>query len=339
MKQKARVAIVGYGTIGKRAADAISVQDDMEVAGIIKRNLTHELYSAVQKGYPLFALSQKSESAFVNEGFTVEGYLHSLLQQADIAVIATPDGSASEYIDICRSLNLPVIIQGGEGHELAGISFNSEANYSEALGKKAVRVVSCNTTALTRALYPLDTEFGIKKVRATLIRRAADPNDIKTGPINALVPETEIPSHHGPDVNTIIPHLDITTTAIKASTTLMHLHLVNVELSKTASEKEVTDLLKNRPRIRMVSNKQKIRSTAEIMEFARDMGRPRGDMWENVIWEDSIHINGKELNFFEAVHQESIVIPENVDAIRSMLGMTNGPDSITKTNIAMGINR
>lgn len=339
MKQKARVAIIGYGTIGKRVADAISVQDDMEVAGIIKRNLTHELYSAVRKGYPLFALSQKSESAFVNEGFTVEGYLHSLLQQADIAVIATPDGSASEYINICRRLDLPVIIQGGEEHDLAGISFNSEANYSRAWKEKAARVVSCNTTALTRALYPLDTEFGIEKVRVTLIRRAADPNDIKTGPINALVPETEIPSHHGPDVNTIIPHLNITTTAVKASTTLMHLHSVNVELSKTASEEDVIDLLKNRPRIRMVSSKQKIRSTAEIMEFARDMGRPRGDMWENVIWEDSIHINEKELNFFEAVHQESIVIPENVDAIRSMLGMANGSDSITKTNIAMGINR
>jgi len=31
-----KVAINGYGTIGKRVADAISLQDDMQVVGIIK---------------------------------------------------------------------------------------------------------------------------------------------------------------------------------------------------------------------------------------------------------------------------------------------------------------
>ena len=59
-------------------------------------------------------------------------------------------------------------------------------------------------------------------------------------------------------------------------------------------------------------------STAEIMEFARDMKRPRNDMWENCIWPESITVGDKELYFFQAVHQESIVVPENVDAIRAM---------------------
>ena len=72
------------------------------------------------------------------------------------------------------------------------------------------------------------------------MRRAADPNDIKTGPINALIPDPiKLPSHHGPDVNSILPDIDITTMAVKTSTTLMHLHAINIELKKECSEADV----------------------------------------------------------------------------------------------------
>jgi glyceraldehyde-3-phosphate dehydrogenase (NAD(P)) len=38
-----------------------------------------------------------------------------------------------------------------------------------------------------------------------------------------------------------------------------------------------------------------------------------------------------------AVHQEAIVTPENVDAIRSMLGTAEKIESIRQTNKALGI--
>ncbi len=171
------------------------------------------------------------------------------------------------------------------------------------------------------------------------MRRAADPNDIKTGPINALVPDPiKLPSHHGPDVNSILPDIDITTMAVKTSTTLMHLHALNIELKKDCAEDDIIKVFKERPRIRLVSSKDRIKSTAEVMELAKDMGRPRGDMWENVVWKDSISINKGELYFFQAIHQESDVVPENVDAIRAMLEMEkDGMKSIKKTNKALGI--
>ena len=46
----------------------------------------------------------------------------------------------------------------------AGV-FNSLTNYSNSIGKDYVRVVSCNTTGLSRTLYPILNEYGIDNVR------------------------------------------------------------------------------------------------------------------------------------------------------------------------------
>lgn len=339
MKTKAKVAINGYGTIGKRVADAIAAQDDMEILGVVKTKPSFEARIALEKGYALYAAAKENIEDFKKSKIDVSGTLNELLDKADIVIDATPGDIGEEYKKLYEKHNIKAIWQGGEEHELAGFSFNSEVNYDKALGRDFARVVSCNTTGLVRVLYALGTAFGVKKARATLIRRAADPNDIKTGPINALVPDPiKLPSHHGPDVNSILPDIDITTVAVKSPTTLMHLHALNVELKKRASEEDVIKVFEERPRIRLVSGRDRIKSTAEAMEFAKDLGRPRGDMWENVVWRDSISINKGELYFFQAIHQESDVVPENVDAVRAMLEMEkDGASSIKKTNKALGI--
>jgi glyceraldehyde-3-phosphate dehydrogenase (NAD(P)) len=339
MKTKAKVAINGYGTIGKRVADAIAAQDDMEILGVVKTKPSFEARIALEKGYALYAAAKENIEDFKKSKIDVCGTLNELLDRADIVIDATPGDFGEEYKKLYEKHGIKAIWQGGEEHELAGFSFNSEANYDKALGRDFARVVSCNTTGLVRVLYALDTAFGVKKARVTLIRRAADPNDIKTGPINALVPDpVKLPSHHGPDVNSILPDIDITTMAVKSPTTLMHLHALNVELKQKASEEEIIKVFGERPRIRLVSSRDRIKSTAEAMEFAKDLGRPRGDMWENVVWRDSISINKGELYFFQAIHQESDVVPENVDAVRAMLEMEkDGVKSIRKTNKALGI--
>ena len=335
----AKVAINGFGTIGKRVADAVATQDDMEVAGVVKTRPSFEAKMALEKGYELYAASNENIDDFRKSKIEVSGTLVDLLDKADIVIDATPGDTGEEYKKLYEKHGVKAIWQGGEEHELTGFSFNSEANYHDALGRQFARVVSCNTTGLVRVLYALDSAYGVRKARVTLMRRAADPGDIKTGPINALVPDPiKLPSHHGPDVNSILPDIDITTMAVKASTTLMHLHALNIELKKTCTEDEIINLFGTRPRIRLVSSKDRIKSTAEAMEFAREMGRPRGDMWENVVWKDSIAINKGELYFFQAIHQESDVVPENIDAIRALLELEKeGLRSIKKTNKALGL--
>lgn len=333
---KVKVAINGYGTIGKRVADAVSLQDDMEIIGVSKTRPNYEASIAVDRGYALYAPADKLD-AMKKAGMPVAGTVEDMVENADIIVDCTPGGVGENNKALYQKAGVKGIWQGGEDHELAGCSFNANANYEEALGKDFVRVVSCNTTGLCRVIYPLDQEFGVKKVRVTLMRRSADPNDIKKGPINAIVPNPiKLPSHHGPDVKTVMPHINIASTAVKLPTTLMHLHTLNIELDRECSAEDVKALFEKQPRIRFVG--QGISSTAEIMELGKDLGRPRGDMWENCVWDESITMYEGELYFFQGIHQESDVIPENVDAIRAMMELeSDGAKSIAKTNKAMGI--
>ncbi|MFQ5883848.1 MAG: type II glyceraldehyde-3-phosphate dehydrogenase, partial [Thermoplasmata archaeon] len=225
------------------------------------------------------------------------------------------------YKEMYERLGKKAIWQGGEKHDLTNLSFNAMANYEQAYGAQFVRVVSCNTTGLLRTLYPLHTEYGIDNVLAVMVRRSADPWDTKRGPINAIEPVLKVPSHHGPDVQSVVPDLNIQTTAVKVPTTIMHLHSVVVDLKKEVSSEDVIDLWKATPRIIFVSGADGIKSTAQIMEMAKDLCRERGDLYEIAVWDDGVHTVGNKLYYYQAIHQESDVVPENVDAIRSMLEM------------------
>ncbi|MBI4440437.1 glyceraldehyde-3-phosphate dehydrogenase, partial [Candidatus Woesearchaeota archaeon] len=45
----------------------------------------------------------------------------------------------------------------------------------------------------------------------------------------------------------------------------------------------------------------------------------------------------KNLFYLQAVHQESIVIPENIDAIRAAMGFEDGRKSIEMTNKSLNV--
>jgi len=82
-----------------------------------------------------------------------------------------------------------------------------------------------------------------------------------------------------------------------------------------------------------------VKSTAQIMEMARDLSRNRADLYEIAVWRDGVHVvDGKRLFYFQAVHQESDVVPENVDAIRALLEIQrDGRKSMEKTDQSLGI--
>ena len=186
----------------------------------------------------------------------------------------------------------------------------------------------------------MDKKFKINNAFVTIVRRAADPGDSKNGPINGLEPSVKLPTHHGPDVQSIMPWLNINTMAVKASTTLMHLHTVVLQLGSETTTEDVLEVFRNAPRVRLVKSKDGIKSTAQIMELARELGRDRSDMYEIVVWEDGVKVVGNTLYYYQAVHQESDVIPENIDCIRSMCKLEqDGAASQAKTNKAMGISQ
>ncbi|MFQ5907322.1 MAG: type II glyceraldehyde-3-phosphate dehydrogenase [Thermoplasmata archaeon] len=332
----ARVAINGYGTVGKRLADAVAAQDDMEVVGVTKTRPTFEVHTALARGYRLYAAAREHLAAFEEADMPVDGTLGDLLGEADIVLDGTPQGSG--YKAAYDKAGVKAVWQGGESHALTGLSFNAYANYEAARGVDRLRVPSCNTTGLIRTLYPLLSRFAVENVNAVMIRRAADPWDTKRGPINAIVPELRVPSHHGPDVQTVLKDLNIQTLAVKVPTTMMHLHAVTADLDAPIQPEDVLDVWKETPRIRFVQGADGITSTAQIMELARDLRRPRGDLFEIAVWEDGVHVRDRTLYYYQAVHQEADVVPENVDAIRAMTGLEREKEeSIRKTDLSLGI--
>jgi glyceraldehyde-3-phosphate dehydrogenase (NAD(P)) len=179
-----------------------------------------------------------------------------------------------------------------------------------------------------------------------MVRRSGDPKDSDRGPINSIEPVLNVPSHHGPDVQTVIEDINIQTMAVKVPTTIMHVHCIIVELNTKPNVNEIISMWDATPRVNLLegflrSGEDKIRNlpgTAEIMELARDSLYTRGDLNQIAVWKDGVHAFDKKLYYYQAIHQESDVIPENIDAIRAMFKLeSDNMKSIHKTNKALGI--
>ena len=336
-----KVAINGFGTIGKRVADAIDAQDDMEVIGVTKTGPSFGCGLAKKRGFPLYCTFDDNEkiASSSEQGYTCEGGLTDLLSIADVVIDCAPGKMGAANLEKYQSAGVKYIFQGGEKHSLTGLSYTSCANHSENLNAQGTRVVSCNTTGLSRTLVPLYDHCGSLKVECTMIRRAADPGDSDKGPINAIKPVLKVPSHHGPDVMTVKPEIDINSLAVAVPTTLMHVHSIIADLPEGhgLSTDSIIEMWRESPRVIVMSGKDdRIPTTAEVMEMARDIGRKWGDLHEIFVWEDGVKLVGDRLYYFQAIHQESDVIPENVDCVRALMGVEEDWEvSVAKTDLAI----
>jgi glyceraldehyde-3-phosphate dehydrogenase (NAD(P)) len=334
-----RVGVNGYGTIGGRVADAVTKQKDMELVGVTKFTPDYRARLAIDKGIKIYHLDADGAAKFQKAKIPTQGTLQDLMKKVDVMIEATGEEVASGNKEMYEKAGVRAIFEGGEEHELTGFSFNSNCNYDGAKDRRFVRVVSCNTTGLCRTLHAVKTNFGVKKARAVLARRAADPQETGKGPIDAVVPDpVTLPSHHGPDVMTVLPDVNITTMAIKIPTTHMHLHSLIITLGKKTTAEEVLAAFQREQRIMVIEGKMGFKSTSHVIDWARWKGRPRNDVYEAVIWKESVTVvDDNELYLFLGVQQESIVVPENVDAIRAIMGTATQAESVTQTNSSLGI--
>jgi len=338
------VAVNGIGTIGKRVAHAVKLQKDMKLKAIIGYDPNPILKTVLEPqgflyGTDLWAVDENSLKKFREAGMIVNGTLEELLKKGEIDVIvdATPEGVGKIYKEkVYSKFNVKAIFQGGEKADVAELTFNAAVNYEEAIGKKFVRVPSCNTTALVRTLHAIDSSIGIERASVFIARRAADTWEYRKGPIDAIEFE-EVPSHHAEDVKTVMKNLNIFSMALKVPTTLAHTHMVEVVLKREASKEEVIKAFENQTRV-ILLNRKDYPSTSMIREKFRDYLRPRGDIYEIVVLEDTISVEKRICRWMHVVHQEANVIPENIDAIRAVTGIEKDKwKSIEKTNKSLGI--
>lgn len=333
-----KVGVNGYGVIGKRVADAVHAQPDMQLTGVADIVTDWRIQSAVPR-LPVFAATPDAHSGMVDTGIRPEGTLDDLLAQSDVIVDTTPKHVAAGNLPRYQAAGVKVIVQGGEAHSTTGHSFVAQANYATALGRDLTRVVSCNTTSIVRVLGALENAGLLLRARGVLIRRATDPWESHLGGImNTMVREPVIPSHQGPDAKTVLPDLDVVTIAAKGAHTQTHNHYWTLQLTRRASRDEVLDALRAAPRIAFIRMSDGLVALNSTVELMRDLGRPRGDMWEVAVWEDLVTVDGDEAYLTYQVCNEAIVIPETVDAIRALTGTVTDPAaSIRLTDATLGM--
>ncbi len=144
-----RVGINGYGTIGKRVADAVSAQEDMKIVGVTKTR-PNFVSKMVAERYDLYVALPEHLDKFEKSG------IKDLLGEVDVIVDCSSAGIGAKNKALYEKYGVKAIFEGGEAHELTKCSFNAQSNYRVALNRDFVRVVSCNTTGLCRTLNAID---------------------------------------------------------------------------------------------------------------------------------------------------------------------------------------
>jgi len=337
--KRIKVAVNGYGVIGKRVADAVAVQVDMELVGVADIVADWRARMPARKGFALYAADPDRAPAMREAGLELAGDLNEMLAAADIVIDCTPKKIAAGNVETYREKGIRFIVHGGEKHAVTGHSFVADANYASAVGRDSTRVVSCNTTSIVRTLTALKQAGLLACARGTLLRRATDPWESHLGGImNTLVPEPDIPSHQGPDAQSVDPDLDVITMAVKVPQTLAHLHYWSVKMTRKASKEEVLKAFGAASRIALIRMSDGLGAINAVKEMMADLERPNDSLYEVALWEDMLRVEGDELFYAYMVDNQAIVIPETIDAIRALTEAEGDASvSIARTNAALGI--
>ena len=234
--------------------------------------------------------------------------------------------------ELYSKLGKKAIFQGGEKDSVADVFFHGYANYEKGLGKQFLKLTSCNTTGLIRAVDCIDRAVGVERVAITIIRRVADPGDYHRGLTNALQVD-KAPSHQALDLMTIMPH--VSATGILVHTPVTHGHIITVVAStkKKINKANLLEFFAGHDRIRIVRLADGFLGNASLFKYARDLGNPRGDMYEIAAWDEAIVETGNDIMFAINIPQESVTIPESIDGIRAAMEMqTDKLEALSLTN-------
>ncbi|MGD8998376.1 MAG: type II glyceraldehyde-3-phosphate dehydrogenase, partial [Anaerolineae bacterium] len=149
-----RVGVVGFGTIGERIADGLAKQHDMELVGVVDTAATLPVRALVEsdRGYPIYCALPECVPTMEEDGIPIAGTLDDLLEQVDMVCDATPPGIGMKNKEIYQRHGVRATFQGGEKDEISPILFSSTANYDMAKEVDYIKLVSCNTTGIVRAV-------------------------------------------------------------------------------------------------------------------------------------------------------------------------------------------
>ena len=333
MIERTKVCVNGYGTIGKRVAEAIAKHSKLKLVGISKYTPDQDAKLANAHGLNVF-VPKDSVKSFESKGIAVHGSVDGMINESDLVVDASADGKGMQNRQTIYQPNSKnAIFQGGEEAEIADVSFNARSNFEKANGKQFVRVVSCNTTGYCRLIKPLLENYKIKHINAILIRRGADLNDAKGSALNAV--EWKAHSHHAHDIQSVLGSIPINSIAFKVPHTHSHINSMNILFEDGMPTKdELIDLYSKESRVAVIKSAS---TSSQIVEAARDLELPRNDTFVASLLANTIEINDGGVFMSFSVPQESIVAPENIDAIIAQSNGMHKEQSMRFTDELIGI--
>jgi glyceraldehyde-3-phosphate dehydrogenase (NAD(P)) len=336
---KTKVGVAGYGVIGQRLAAGVARQEDMELVGVADVAPTLAVRALAERGMPfrLFSAAPGAEKDLESAGIEVSGKFDDLVGQVDIMLDAAPGGIGAKNKEKYAAAGVKAIFQGGEKGEIADVFFHGYANYDKGVGQDYLKLTSCNTTGLIRAVDALDKAVGVERVAITIIRRIADPGDTHRGVVDSLIMDP-IPNHQAVDLMEIMPH--VKATGLLVHTPITHGHIITILATpkKKTSPAEAVEVFRNHPRIRVVRIEDGFTTNTSLFNYARFLEHPRGDMYEIGLFEETVGLSGDDLMFAINIPQESVVIPETMDGIRAAIPMqTEQAEAVALTNQYLGI--
>ena len=336
---KTKVGVVGYGTIGQRLADGVATQEDMELVGVVDVAPTLTLRALHESGMPhkLYLVDPARKPEFDAIGIPVSGTFEELLDQVDVALDATPAGIGAKNKELYQKHGVKAIFQGGEKNEIVDVFFHGYANYEKGVGQDFLKLTSCNTTGLIRAVDAIDRMVGVEKIAITIIRRVADPGDTHRGLVD-LLKVTPVPNHQAVDLMTIMPHVDATGFLVHTPVTHGHIISILATPKRPVGKDALLETFRAHPRIRVVRIADGFNSNTALFKYARDLGNKRGDMYEIAVWEECIGFSGNDILFAINIPQEAVTIPETVDGVRACMSMqTDRLEAVGLTNQYLGL--
>jgi glyceraldehyde-3-phosphate dehydrogenase (NAD(P)) len=313
----------------------------MELMGVADVAPTVSVRALRDRGMPyhLYCAVHGAEKALTEAGIPVQGTLEELVDGSDIVLDATSAGVGAKNKELYTRKKKKAVFQGGEKNEIVDVFFHGYANYEKGIGKDFLKLTSCNTTGLIRAIDCLDRAVGVEKTAITIIRRVADPGDVHRGLTNVLKIDP-VPSHQAVDLMTIMPHVPCT--GVLVHTPVTHGHIISIVATpkKSISVDAAIDLFKQHPRMMVVKIADGFNSNAAFFRYARDVGNLRGDQYEIGVWEESVALSGRDIIFSINIPQEAVVIPETMDAVRAAIPMqTNRLEAVGLTNRYLGMEK
>lgn len=308
-----RVCVVGYDLIGKRIADAVACQQDMELVHVVEDDPQRHPFIAA-RGFPL---SRHFPDPCVGT------------RTIDIAVLCRNDGCLPE---------IPVVLASHLRRE-EGMLFSPTTAPERVLGQMCVRIPSPDVIAVGRLVKAISGLAGIERLFANTITRVGHATAVCSGSADAFEPlaDDDIMNRQWSDslAGWVLCH---EMRRIRVPYTHSHLHVIKLDVDRLVEHSAVLDAIVHAPRLLLVSAADGFETTADLQEFFRDGSRLRFDRPEVVVWKESVTLRGRQLYLMMDVCQEATSIPETVDAIRlRQSASADGDDSVRQTDTALGI--